>query len=145
MISGPAVQARTLTPVGYGQARMLTTSFISFNAPHMADRLRSTGFSNDSMHMSLGELPELVMDREAWPMATHSSTLAWRIPWMEEPGRLQSMGSQNWIRLSNFTFTFQSDCKVLLRRTWSRWTQSMLTLSDVCRQTGVFLLSTGSL
>ena len=33
-------------------------------------------------------------------MATHSSTLAWKIPWMEEPGRLQSMGSQrvrhNW-------------------------------------------------
>ena len=27
-------------------------------------------------------------------MATHSSTLAWRIPWMEKPGRLQSMESQ---------------------------------------------------
>ena len=27
-------------------------------------------------------------------MATHSSTLAWKIPWMEEPGRLQSMESQ---------------------------------------------------
>ena len=27
-------------------------------------------------------------------MATHSSTLAWKIPWMVEPGRLQSMGSQ---------------------------------------------------
>ena len=27
-------------------------------------------------------------------MATHSSTLAWKIPWMEEPGKLQSMGSQ---------------------------------------------------
>ena len=27
-------------------------------------------------------------------MATHSSTLAWEIPWMKEPGRLQSMGSQ---------------------------------------------------
>ena len=26
-------------------------------------------------------------------LATHSSTLAWKIPWMEEPGRLQSMGS----------------------------------------------------
>ena len=26
-------------------------------------------------------------------MATHSSTLAWKIPWVEEPGRLQSMGS----------------------------------------------------
>ena len=28
-------------------------------------------------------------------MATHSSILAWRIPWTEEPGRLQSMGSQS--------------------------------------------------
>ena len=27
-------------------------------------------------------------------MATHSSTLTWRIPWTEKPGRLQSMGSQ---------------------------------------------------
>ena len=27
-------------------------------------------------------------------MSTHSSILAWRIPWTEEPGRLQSMGSQ---------------------------------------------------
>ena len=27
-------------------------------------------------------------------MATHTSTLAWKIPWMEEPGGLQSMGSQ---------------------------------------------------
>ena len=27
-------------------------------------------------------------------MAIHSSTLGWKIPWMEEPGRLQSMGSQ---------------------------------------------------
>ena len=42
-------------------------------------------------------------------MATHSSTLAWKIPWMEEPGRLQSMGSlrvgHDWvISLSLFTF-----------------------------------------
>ena len=27
-------------------------------------------------------------------MAIHSSTIAWKIPWTEEPGRLQSMGSQ---------------------------------------------------
>ena len=40
-------------------------------------------------------------------MATHSSTLAWKIPWMEEPGRLQSMGLlQVGTRLSGFTFTF---------------------------------------
>ena len=29
-------------------------------------------------------------------MATHSSIVAWRIPWIEELGRLQSMGSQSW-------------------------------------------------
>ena len=41
-------------------------------------------------------------------MATHSSTLAWKIPWMEGPGRLKSMGSlaKNWTPLSDFTFTF---------------------------------------
>ena len=39
-------------------------------------------------------------------MAPHSSTPAWKIPWTEKPGRLQSMGllSQTW--LSDFTFTF---------------------------------------
>ena len=49
-------------------------------------------------------------------MATHSSTLAWKIPWMEEPGRLQFMGSrrvrQDWATsLSLFTFMH-------LRRKW---------------------------
>ena len=32
-------------------------------------------------------------DPQEKEMATHSSTLAWKIPWTEEPGRLQSMGS----------------------------------------------------
>ena len=40
-------------------------------------------------------------------MATHSSTLAWKIPWAEEPGRLKSMGvAKSRTRLSDFTFTF---------------------------------------
>ena len=40
-------------------------------------------------------------------MALHSSTLAWKIPWTEEPGRLQSMGSRRVGHLlSDFTFTF---------------------------------------
>ena len=39
-------------------------------------------------------------------IATHSSTLAWKIPWTEEPERLQSMGSLSPTRLSDFTFTF---------------------------------------
>ena len=38
-------------------------------------------------------------------MAPHSSTLAWKIPWTEEPGRLQSMGSKS---RDDFTFTILS-------------------------------------
>ena len=41
-------------------------------------------------HFGFG-VPTPVLEKE---MATHSSILAWRIPWTEEPGRLQSMGSQ---------------------------------------------------
>ena len=41
-------------------------------------------------------------------MATHSSTLAWRIPWMEEPGGLQSMESQSRTQLSDFTSLYGS-------------------------------------
>ena len=39
-------------------------------------------------------------------MATHSSTLAWKISWTEEPGGLQSVGSLRVRQLSDFTFTF---------------------------------------
>ena len=40
-------------------------------------------------------------------MATHSSTLAWKIPWTEEPGKLQPMGSQR-VR-HNFMFTLEEE------------------------------------
>ena len=40
-------------------------------------------------------------------MAPHSSTLAWKIPWMQEPGGLLSVGvAKSRTRLSDFTFTF---------------------------------------
>ena len=43
-------------------------------------------------------------------MAPHSNTLAWKIPWTEEPGRLQFMGvhgvAKSRTRLSDFTLTF---------------------------------------
>ena len=35
-------------------------------------------------------------DPQEEEMATHSSILAWKIPWIEEPGGLQSMGSKSW-------------------------------------------------
>ena len=43
-------------------------------------------------------------------MAIHSSILAWRIPWTEDPGRLQSMGLQSQTWLSDFTFTLRICC-----------------------------------
>ena len=43
-------------------------------------------------------------------MATHSSTFAWRIPWTEEPGGLQSMGLQR-VRHDWVTFTFREESK----------------------------------
>ena len=64
-------------------------------------------FSNSTVqkHQFFGA--QLSLSEKA--MAPHSSTLAWEIPWMEEPGRLQSMGSwrvrHNWATsLSLFTF-----------------------------------------
>ena len=57
-------------------------------------------------------------------MATHSSTLAWKIPWAEEAGRLQSMGSQR-VR-HHFTFTFfrfkrSPETHLLLKHSHSQW------------------------
>ena len=62
-------------------------------------------------HWSAREIPILIKSSlfSEKAMAPHSSTLAWKIPWMEEPGRQQSMGSRrvghDWATsLSLFTF-----------------------------------------
>ena len=58
------------------------------------------GFPGDSVVKNLPAVQEMwviSLDQEdplEKGMATHSSILAWKIPWTEEPGRLQSMGSQ---------------------------------------------------
>ena len=46
----------------------------------------------------MGSIPEASLEEG---MATHSSVLAWRIPWTEEPGGLQSVGLQSRTRLSD--------------------------------------------
>ena len=70
-------------------------------------------------------------------MATHSSTLAWRIPWREEPGRLQSMGSQrvghNWATSLSFTFQRAPYRKVFKKRhlkhtASTKWSSSTSTV-----------------
>ena len=55
----------------------------------VAQTVRRLPTMQESRVQSLGQ--EDLLEKE---MATHSSILAWKIPWMEEPGRLQSMGSQ---------------------------------------------------
>ena len=55
----------------------------------VAQRLKYLPTVRETWVQSLGR--EDPLEKE---MATHSSTLAWKIPWTEEPGRLQSMGSQ---------------------------------------------------
>ena len=61
----------------------------------MAQRLKRLPPMRETQVRSLGW--EDPLEKE---MATHSSILAWRIPWTEEPGGLQSMGSQRVRQLS---------------------------------------------
>ena len=55
----------------------------------MAQMVKCLPAMQETWVQSLGQ--EDLLEKE---MAPHSSTLAWKIPWMEEPARLQSMGSQ---------------------------------------------------
>ena len=62
----------------------------------MAEQYSIVGFSGDSV---VKNLPAIAGDGDLIPglekeMAAHSSILAWKIPWTEEPGRLQSTGLQ---------------------------------------------------
>ena len=53
--------------------------------------MKKVGKTTMPFRYDLNQIPyDYTMERA---MAPHSSTLAWRIPWTEEPGRLQSMGS----------------------------------------------------
>ena len=56
--------------------------------------------ANAGSIQDMGSTPRLGEPLEKG-MATHSSILAWRIPWTEEPGGFQSMGSQSQTRLSD--------------------------------------------
>ena len=66
----------------------------------MAQRVKHLPAVQDTWVLSLSW--EDPLEKE---MATHSSILAWKIPWREEPGRLHRL-TKNWTRLSDFTFTF---------------------------------------
>ena len=59
-------------------------------------------------------------------MATHSNILAWKIPWMEEPGRLQSMGSQ---RVGHGWATSPHYSPLILASTWSEFPKPMFLVT----------------
>ena len=85
----------------------------------MAQRLKRLPAMWETWVQSLGR--EDPLEKE---MATHSSTLAWRIPWTEEPGELQSMGlhgvAKSWTRLSNLTFIFTLSDAVFQHETYEK-------------------------
>ena len=65
------------------------TPFFFIRTSLVAQMVKRLPTMRETWVQSLGQ--EDLLEKE---MATHSSTLAWRIPWIEEPDRLQSMGSQ---------------------------------------------------
>ena len=79
--------------------------YYTFRASLVAQRLNRLLAIRETRVQSLGQ-----EDRLEKEMATHSSTLAWKIPWTEEPGRLQEPGrtvvhgvAKSQTQLSDFT------------------------------------------
>ena len=72
---------------------------VSYRASLVAQMVRSLPAMRETWVQSLRQ--EDTLEKE---ISIHSSIVAWKIPWTEEPCRLQSMGSQSRTRLSNFTY-----------------------------------------
>ena len=73
---------------------------------HLEVPLSYDGCRHRDVLGDLGSIPGLGRSPEEG-MATHSSILAWRMPWTEKPGGLQSMGSKEYTPLSDFHFHFR--------------------------------------
>ena len=71
-------------------------TLLQYEASLVAQTVKNLPAMQGTQAQSLGQ-----EDPQEKGMATRSSILAWRIPWTEEPGRLQSLGSQSWTQLSN--------------------------------------------
>ena len=63
--------------------------YLILTSPLVAQTVKSLPVMQETWVQSLGQ--EDPLEKK---VATHSSILAWRIPWMEEPGRLHTVGSQ---------------------------------------------------
>ena len=86
------LQARTLEWVAIPFSRDLPDPGIEPGSPALhADSLPTDPLGKPTSESNLSTFHFHALEKE---MATHASVLAWRMPWTEEPGRLQSMGSQ---------------------------------------------------
>ena len=83
------LQSMGYQKVRHNWATSLIHSPSSWGTSLVAQTVKHLPAMQETWVQSLGQ--EDPLEEE---MATHSSVLAWKIPWMEEPGRLQSMGSQ---------------------------------------------------
>ena len=95
----PAMQETQVQSLGWEdtlEKGMATHSSI-LGASLVAQMVKNLPAMQESEFRSLGQ-------EDPWEkgMTTHSSILIWRISWTEEPGRLQSMGSQSQTQLSDF-------------------------------------------
>ena len=100
---GPLFENIYLAALGLS---LLINIYLFIGASLLAQNVKNLLIIRETQLWSLGREQPLEKG-----MATHSSILAWRIPWAEEPGRLQFMGSQ---RVTNtFTFIYLFDMKDL--------------------------------
>ena len=108
--------------------RQVTNSFVMAHhcceLPLVAQTLKSLPAVQEILVWSLGW--ETPLEKG---MAIHSSILAWRLPWMEKPGRLQSTGSKrvrhNWATLLSLSF--------FLFIVAHSYTSALLFLTSICR------------
>ena len=78
------------------ETRQTLTGLTSCSASQVAQMVKNMPAMQETWVLFLGQ--EDPLEKR---MATHSSILAWRIPWTEEPGGLQSMGSHNQTQMSD--------------------------------------------
>ena len=80
----------TDSPIRMKTSKNRVSSRIFYTSSYLAQLMKQSKYQQNMAFESLGGDIDLWSEKA---MASHFSTLAWKIPWMEEPGRLQSMGS----------------------------------------------------
>ena len=88
---------------------MLTPTFNLNAASLVAQKVKHLPAMRETRVQSLGW-----EDPQEKEMATHSGTLAWKIPWTEKPGRLWSMESQSWAWSEQLHFYFHFNLNATL-------------------------------